>query len=179
MKQKIEEKITIPEGIACSLENGVLICSKNSSQVQRKISLPQTEIKLSGKEIIFSCKKGNKLNYKKIKAQIAHIKNLFKGLENNFVYELEVVHVHFPPTLKVDGNKLVINNFFGEKSSRYAEILPNVKVDIKASKITVSSPDRESAGTTAANLERATSVRRRDKRIFQDGIYITSKPGNK
>ncbi len=179
MKQKLEEKISIPEGISCTLENGVLVCSKGSSQGQRKISLPETQTKILGNEIILTCKKGNKNHYKKIKSQIAHIKNLFCGLESNFVYELEIVHVHFPPTLKVDGNKLIINNFFGEKNTRHAEILPGVKVDIKASKITLSSSDREAAGKTAANFERATSVRRRDKRIFQDGIYIVSKPGAK
>lgn len=176
MKQKIEEKISIPEGISCSLENGILTCSKSGVAIERKISLPQTEAKISNSEIVFVCKKGNKGHYKKIKSQLAHIKNMFKGLENNFVYELEIVHVHFPPTLKVDGNKLTINNFFGEKSQRHAEILSNVKVDVKGAKITISSPDREAAGKTAANLERATSVRRRDKRIFQDGIYIVSKP---
>ena len=179
MKQKLEEKITVPEGVSCKLENGILKCSKNSHETERKISIPQVDVKISNTEIIFSCKKGNKNHYKKIKSQIAHIKNIFKGLENVYVYELEIVHVHFPATLKSEGNKFTVNNFFGEKSQRHAEILPNVKVEVKGSKISVSSPDREAAGKTAANLERATAVRRRDRRIFQDGIYIVSKPGAK
>lgn len=177
MKQKIEEKITIPEGVSCIFSSeGILKCTKNSHEVEKKIAIPQVEIKISGNEILFLCKKGNKTHYKKIKSQIAHVNSMFNGLEENFVYEMEIVHVHFPATLKIEGSQLIVNNFFGEKAQRRAEILPNVKVDIKGSKITVSSPDREAAGKTAANLERATSVRRRDKRIFQDGIYIVSKP---
>ena len=177
MKQKIEEKIAIPEGISCTYISGILRCSRNGIETERKIQIPEIKLSLSGNEIVFKCEKGNKNHYKKIMTQIAHIKNMFKGLEKNFVYELEICHVHFPPTLKVEGSKLTINNFFGEKSPRHAEILPNVKVEIKAQKIFVSSPDKEAAGKTAANFERATSIRRRDRRIFQDGIYIVTKPG--
>jgi large subunit ribosomal protein L6 len=177
MKQKLEEKITIPEGVSCSFSDGVLKCSKGSAEVEKKIHLPQVEVAVSANEIKLACKKGNQNQYKSIKSQIAHIKNLFNGLNEHYIYELELCHVHFPPTLKVDGKRLVVNNFFGEKNPRYAEILPNVKVEVKGPKITVSSPDKEAAGKTAANLERATYIRRRDRRIFQDGIYITSKPG--
>ncbi len=177
MRQKLEEKIAIPEGVSCSFSDGILKCSKNSHETERKISLPQVVVKVSDNEISFICKKGNKNQYKQIKSQIAHIKNMFQGLEKNYVYELEIVHVHFPATLKVEGHKFTVNNFFGEKSQRHAIILPNVKVEVKGSKISVTSPDREAAGKTAANLERATAVRRRDRRIFQDGIYIVSKPG--
>ena len=82
-------------------------------------------------------------------------------------------------TLKIEGNKLAVNNFLGEKIPRYAYILPNVEVQIKGSLITILSTDKEAAGQTAANFEKATKVTNRDRRIFQDGIYIHDKPGDK
>ncbi len=65
----------------------------------------------------------------------------------------------------------------GETTERIAKILPNVKVDIKGSAVTVSSNNIEAAGQIAANLEKATRLTGRDRRIFQDGIFITSKCG--
>ncbi len=60
-----------------------------------------------------------------------------------------------------------------------ARIMPNSKVEIKGTDITVTSNDIEMAGQTAANLEKATKVKGRDRRIFQDGIFITEKNGRK
>ena len=102
---------------------------------------------------------------------------MFKGLDEKFVYKLQSCNVHFPMTLKVEKNKLIISNFLGEKTPRHAEILSGVDVEIKGQNITISSHDKESAGHTAANFEKATKIKNRDRRIFQDGIFIVEKPG--
>lgn len=179
MKQKITEKLQIPEGISCAYADKILTCKKESQELKRKIQIPEVEIKISGSEIILECKKGNKNKYKIIKTNAAHIKNLFRGLTEKFVYELEACNVHFPMTLKIEGDKLAIGNFLGEKTPRYAKILPDVEVDVKGQKITISSANRESAGQTAANFEKATKVKGRDRRIYQDGIFMTEKPRRK
>ncbi len=45
----------------------------------------------------------------------------------------------------------------------------------KGDSVTIEGNDREAVGQTAANLERATVVKGRDIRVFQDGIYLVSK----
>ena len=179
MKHSISEKILIPEGTSCQYNSGILKCSNNKNSLERKLNLPSIDVQISNGSIIFECKKGNKNEYKKIKSAIAHINNLFLGLNEKFVYKMEACNVHFPMTLKTESKKLTINNFLGEKTSRVAVILPNVDVEVKGTQITVSSNDRDAAGQTAANMEKATKVKARDRRIYQDGIFITSKPGRK
>jgi large subunit ribosomal protein L6 len=177
MRAKLSESLEIPAGVSCEFANKTVKCKKDSVELSRKVDVPTISVKVAGNAISFECASGNKKNYKIIKSQIAHMKNMFQGLEKEYVYHLESCNVHFPMTLKLEAGKLMINNFLGEKTPRVAKILPGVKVDIKGAKITVSSHDKEAAGQTAANLERATKIRNRDRRIFQDGIFLIDRPG--
>jgi large subunit ribosomal protein L6 len=176
MKQKLTEKIKIPENITCTYENKTLTCKNSDSELSKKLFAPTISIKIENNEVIIEAEKGNKLQYKKIKTFEAHVKNIFRGLIEKFTYKLESANVHFPMTLKVEGNILTVGNFLGEKIPRHSKILPNVTVEIKGQEITITSNDKEAAGQTAANMEKVTKVRGRDNRIFQDGIYITEKP---
>ncbi|MAG38430.1 50S ribosomal protein L6 [Candidatus Pacearchaeota archaeon] len=178
-KKAFLESLDIPEGIPCSYEDFIIVCKKDSLEIKKEVKIPNVTLKIADNKITFESKKGSKNEIKKIKTVIAHLKNIFSGLNEPFVYRLESANVHFPMTLKVEGSKLVINNFLGEKVPRTAEILPNVNVEIKGQEITITGYNKESAGQTAANFENATKVVNKDRRIFQDGIYITEKPGDK
>ena len=176
MKNKIIKEIDIPEGINCGYSDYFLTCEKDSASTKRRIVIPEVEIQIKNNKLRFECKKGNKSTYKTIMSFAAHIENMFSGLQKNFVYRLEACNVHFPMVLKVEGDKVSIGNFLGEKTSRYAKILPNVEVKISGQQITISSSNKEAAGQTAANLEKSTKIKGRDRRIYQDGIFITGKP---
>ena len=66
-----------------------------------------------------------------------------------------------------------------EKKCPVAKIPAGVNIEIKDKKIIVSSDSKESAGITVSNIEKATRIRNRDRRVFQDGIYLIEKPGRK
>jgi len=177
MRKVITEIIEMPSDISCEVSHNILKCKKGNSELSRVINVPCLNIKIEGKNIVLHCENGNKKDLKVIKTTAAHIKNMFSGLNENFVYKLQAVNVHFPMSLKVEGDKLMINNFLGEKTPRTANILKSVSIEVKGQAITLSSQNKESIGQTAANIERATKIRSKDRRIFQDGIYITEKAG--
>ncbi|HVY01434.1 MAG TPA: 50S ribosomal protein L6 [Candidatus Nanoarchaeia archaeon] len=179
MKSEIySETIQLPSGVNCSLIGRTLTFSKGSVQLKRVIDDLTVDVKVDGNQVVFTTGKPDKRARKVMKAYLAHIRNIFKGLDEKYTYKLEACNVHFPMTLKVDKNVLLINNFLGEKTPRKAVILPNVDVQVKGTQIIISGHDKEHAGQTAANIERATKVRNRDRRVFQDGIYIVEKAGS-
>lgn len=175
MRSKLSESIDIPEGVSCTVEEGILRCSRGSVTLSRNVYSPGIDVLAEGNKLVFSCASGNKNHFKEIMSLIAHARNIFSGLGSQFVYKLQACNVHFPMTLKVEKDRLLINNFLGEKKPRLASILPGVDVEVKGQSISVSSADKEAAGQTAANFEKATKVRCRDRRVFQDGIYIVEK----
>lgn len=69
----------------------------------------------------------------------------------------------------------MIQNFLGERTSRIAKIVGQSQLKIEGQEITVSGINLEEVSQTAANIEQATRIVGFDKKVFQDGIYITQK----
>jgi len=89
---------------------------------------------------------------------------------------MEVFYSHFPMQVDVEGEEVVIENFLGERAPRRTEIHGDTDVSVSEEQITLSGPDVEAVGQTAADIEQLTRVTDKDVRIFQDGVYITQKP---
>jgi large subunit ribosomal protein L6 len=102
---------------------------------------------------------------------------MVKGVSEGFEYKMKTVFSHFPIKTSVEENEFVIQNFLGERAPRKAKILEGVTVETKGEDVTVTGVDKEKVGQTVANIERATAVKYRDIRVFQDGVYRTSKGG--
>ena len=179
MRRKYVESVEIPKGIDCEFSNDILKCKREDLEVERKMSILGTEINIKNNKITLMCERANKKIIAMIKTAVSHIKNMLNGLDNKFVYKLEICHVHFPMTVKVEKEEVVINNFLGEKKPRTVDIIHGANVEVKGNEIIVTSHDIEKAGQTAANIEKITKVSKKDRRIFQDGIFITEKPGGK
>jgi large subunit ribosomal protein L6 len=179
MKVDMERLVEIPEGVSVVVTGNEVSVSKNGKTIKKTFDLGNVLVSVKDKNVSIAAKKSTKRELKMIGTINAHVKNMIKGSGKDFVYELEICNVHFPMQVKVDGQSLRIKSFLGEKVDRIAKILPNVKVNVNGNKVEVTSSDVEAAGQTAANIERATKVKNRDRRIFQDGIFITHKPKRK
>ena len=179
MKTDVERLVEIPSGVQVSVSGNEVSVSKNGKTAKKSFDAGKVKIAMKDSNVSVSAKKSTKRELKMIGTINAHVKNMIKGAGEDFVYELEICNVHFPMQVKVDGQSVRIKSFLGEKVDRVAKILPNVKVEVKGNKIEVKSSDIEAAGQTAANIEKSTKVRNRDRRIFQDGIFITAKPNRK
>ena len=173
----IEEKIPIPEDVDVSLEDVRLTVKGEKGTLSREFSHPQIKISISDGSVIISCKNPRKKQIALVGTFRAHIKNMIHGVTNGFEYHMKTVYSHFPIKTMVEGNQFVIQNFLGERYPRKALILEGVSVEIKEDQVIVKGIDKEKVGQTVANIERATAVKNRDIRVFQDGIYRISKGG--
>jgi large subunit ribosomal protein L6 len=98
------------------------------------------------------------------------------GCNEPHTYKLKICSSHFPMNVTVSGNEVTVKNLLGAKVAKTFTFPKNVSVKVEGAEITVQGADKEAAGSTAAGLEKITKRANYDRRVFQDGIYITSKP---
>ena len=177
MKKEIFQNIEIPEGVEVNLDGTVLTVKGKEGDNKRTFNTNKLVFEKKENQIVIGSKKATKKEKKIINTIKAHIENMIKGVQKKFEYKLKVGFSHFPITVEISGKDILIKNFLGEKIPRKSKILEGVEIKIDKDVITVISSDKELAGQTAANFEAATKVRARDRRIFQDGIFITNKAG--
>jgi large subunit ribosomal protein L6 len=172
----IEEEIKIPDGVQITVEEKTVSVKGQKGSMSKLLSHPKIDLAVNGNIVQISCSQSP---HRKEKALIgtykAHIRNMIKGVTQGYECKMKTVFSHFPIKTSVDGNQLVIQNFLGERFARRADILENIKVEVKGEIIILTGIDKEKVGQTAANIERATKVKNRDIRVFQDGIYITKR----
>ncbi len=177
MRKEMFREIEMPEGVEASIDGNSIKIKGKKDEDSKKFSGDKIKIKMEGNKIIIGSKDATKKEKRIINTFAAHIKNMIKGVSEGFEYKLKVVYSHFPITVEIHGKEAIIKNFLGEKVPRKMKILDGATVKIDKDFITVSSHSKELAGQTAANFEKATRIISRDKRVFQDGIFITSKGG--
>jgi large subunit ribosomal protein L6 len=66
----------------------------------------------------------------------------------------------------------LIENFTGERRPRRVKIIGDVQVKVETEDIVVEGINLESVSQTAANIEQGTKVKKKDPRVFLDGIYV-------
>ena len=177
MRKEIFQEIEIPEGIEVKLDGEKLIVKGPEGENKREFNLRGIEFSLKDNKITLGNKKATKMDKKMINTTTAHIKNMIKGVQEKFEYKLKAVFSHFPITIEIQGNKAIIKNFLGEKVPRECGLPEGAEVKVDKNEIIITSIDKEAAGQAAANLERVTKIRNKDKRVFQDGIYMITKAG--
>ncbi|MBI2148095.1 50S ribosomal protein L6 [Candidatus Woesearchaeota archaeon] len=173
-------ELDISQGINVDVANSLVIVKGPKGQLQRNFLNPRIKISKEENKIIFKCKQGMKFsqNDKMImNTYKAHIKNMFFGAVKGYTAKLKICSGHFPMNINVDGSNVVIKNFLGEKVPRKAKILDGVNVQVQGDIIIVKGLDKEKVGQTAATIEQTTRITDKDRRIFQDGCFIISKPG--
>ncbi|MBM3281823.1 MAG: 50S ribosomal protein L6 [Candidatus Diapherotrites archaeon] len=176
MAKTTHTTIAIPAGISVTYTHHTLTLTKNGKSVHKELSTPEVKVETHGQEVKLTPANERRLTFATLNAYESHVKNLVQGLEKGYTYKLAVVHSHFPMNIKVKGDIVEISNYLGEKNPRLSKIVgKETKVDIKGKDITVTGNNLEDVSQTAANMEKATRDVKKDQRVFQDGIYITSK----
>lgn len=172
----VHDEVEIPENVEVVVE-GLKITVKGSKGVITKdfSHMRGVIVRKENNKVIIETYMADKRTKALVGTLVAHLKNMIKGVTRGYTYKLKIIYSHFPVTVVVDeANRIVrIKNFLGEKADRIARIVgDDVKVKVVGDEIIVEGIDKEHVGQTAANIELATKIKDKDRRVFVDGIYL-------
>ncbi|ADL58104.1 50S ribosomal protein L6 [Methanothermobacter marburgensis] len=170
----IREEIPIPEDVNVTIDGEVTVKGPKG-ELSRKFNHSEISMAVEDDKVVLEVKFPKKKDKAMIGTVKAHINNMIRGVTEGFTYRMKIVYAHFPMSVKVAGDKVLIENFLGERHPRTAKIVGDTKVQVKGDEVEVTGINKEHVGQTMANLEQATKIKGRDPRVFQDGIYLVSK----
>ena len=169
---EISRTIQVPDGVTVTLEGKKVTVNGDKGTLTRDFSYVPISIEAEGQTVRVWAEWPRKKEAALVGTIHSHIRNMITGAQKGFTYKLKIVFSHFPISAKVQGKSLLIENFTGEKRARKVKIIGDVKVKIESEDIVVQGINLEDVSQTAANIEQATKVKKKDPRVFLDGLYV-------
>jgi large subunit ribosomal protein L6 len=170
-----QTSIPMPEGVTTALQGRVLSVKGKLGEAKKNFDKINVNISVDGNKVLISPFSKKKKDNVIINTITSIVNNMVTGVTKGYTYKVKVVYAHFPITVKTKGKQVMVENFVGERSPRISEIVGDCKVTIEGDDVIVKGVSLEDVGQTAANIELATKIKRKDQRIFLDGLYIYHK----
>ena len=169
---EVSKIIQVPDDVEVTLEGRQVTVKDVNGTLTRDFSHVPISIELDGKKIRVWAEWPRKKEAALVGTIYSHIQNMITGVKTGFTHKLKIVFSHFPISVKVKDKTVLIENFTGERSPRKAKIAGDAQVKVQSEDIIVQGINLEDVSQTAANIEQATKVKKKDPRVFLDGIYV-------
>jgi len=174
-----KDELEIPDGVKVTLEGDhhIRVKGPNGDITKDFSHVRGIKVMIKNKKVLFSTNFPKSGTLALIKTIVSIVNNLIIGVQTNYKFVSKVAYSHFPCSVRVDEKtqNIFVENFLGERAPRKAKYPDNVKVEVKGEDVYFIGPDKEALGQTAANVKTACRIRKKDPRVFQDGVYLYKK----
>ncbi|MDH7564360.1 MAG: 50S ribosomal protein L6 [Candidatus Bathyarchaeota archaeon] len=169
---EVSRTVQAPDDVEVTLEGRKITVKGAKGTLTRDFAYAPVSLSIDGKTIRIWAEWPSKKEAALVGTICSHIQNMMKGVRTGFTYKLKIVFSHFPISAKIKDKTVLIENFTGERNPRKAKIIGDAQVKVQGEDLLVQGISLEDVSQTAANIEQATKVKRKDPRIFLDGIYV-------
>jgi len=173
--EKFQDEVAIPEGVTITLNKHMLSFVGPLGKTHKSFRSIPVNIEIVEGRVLLKAIGDRKRDYAILHTARSIIRNICEGLIDGYTIKMKVVYAHFPITVKVEGKKILIENFQGERAARITHVVGNTKVVPKGEDVILTGEVWTDITQTAANIELKTKVKNKDHRVFLDGIYAFEK----
>ena len=182
MKIKSSNVLEIPEGVKISLVARKVTVVGPRGTLNKDLKHMQLEFRVNAAKKTFSVVRwmGAKSDIACINTALSTVRNMVTGVTKGFRFKLRFAYAHFPIGVTVEGQRVEIRNFLGEKRVRYIEMPKNVKAERTDNaktkdELIVEGNDLCEVSQECAKIHQLCLVKNKDIRKFLDGIFIQTK----
>ena len=169
--KKLSTEVLIPDNVKVGLKSTMLSVEGPLGKTYKNFKKIPVKIEINNNKInINAIGKRNK-DYAILNTAKSIIQNLCEGVIEGYTIKMKIVFSHFPITVKVEGKKILIENFQGERAPRVSRIFGGTKVMPKGDDVIITGHVLTDVTQTAAEIEQNSKVKNKDHRVFLDGIY--------
>ena len=169
---EISKTIQVPDDVEITLDGRKVTVKGVKGTLSRDFSHAPVLMEKNGETIRVWAEWPRKKEAALVGTVYSHIRNMITGVRKGFTYKLKIVFAHFPISVKLKDKTVLIENFTGERHPRKAKIMGDTEVRVQSEDVIVQGINLEDVSQTAANVEQATKVKKKDPRVFLDGVYV-------
>lgn len=104
-----------------------------------------------------------------------HIQNMITGVTKGFTYKVQIITSHFPATVEVQKEILLIKNLYGRRDPIRVPVDPSITTKVEGDLVIFTGINKEKVAQAATRLAESTRLRGKrgkDPTVFQDGLYV-------
>ena len=168
-------EVIIPENVNVFKEKNTIIVEGKNGKISKDFTKIPITLSFENNRIIIHPPGQRRKDLALINTVKSIISSMIKGVETGFTYKLKIIFSHFPISVKVKDKKVMVENYFGERSMRISKIVGLTQVVVAGEDVIVKGPSLEDVSQTATNIESSTKIKNKDQRVFLDGVYLYAK----
>jgi large subunit ribosomal protein L6 len=169
---EVSRTVQVPDDVEATLDGRKITIKGSKGTLTKDFSHAPVMMGLQGKTVRIWAEWPRKKESALVGTIHSHIQNMITGVKKGFTYKVKIVFSHFPISVKVKDKYVLVENFTGEKNPRKSKIVGETQVKVQPEDVIVQGVNIEEVSQTAANIEQATKVKRKDPRIFLDGLFV-------
>ena len=173
-----EKTVEAPEGVTLELKNMKVAVKGPKGLLERDFTGEPVKMVVIKGDLKLSVAFPRKRELAMLGTIAAHVRNMITGVTKGYTYKLTIVYSHFPITVDIKPQEVIIKNLYGQRDPRKARILgDDVKVKVDGDEIIITGINKENVGQTSANIQEVCKLRgkfHKDPRRFMDGIWLSA-----
>ena len=164
-------EIQIPNDVKVNLKGSMLYVQGPLGNAYKNFKKIPVLIEINNNKILLKKTGERKKHQAILNTARSLIQTLCIGVVDGFTIKMKIVYSHFPITVSIEGKKVLVKNFQGERAERVSVIKGDTLVVAKGDDVIITGPVLTDVSQTAANIQLNTKVKNKDHRVFLDGIY--------